>query len=66
MDRYEICCIGKRRGEHPKHLIATLTDSRREVGDKADFLTRATAEIVRMAELNNRPEQDPQRSPRHV
>jgi hypothetical protein len=29
MDRYEICCNGKGRGEHPERLIATLTDNRR-------------------------------------
>jgi hypothetical protein len=61
MARFElkVGCVGKHRGEHPLYLIATLTDSRRDVRDKADFLARATADIAKLAEQNNRPEQDP-------
>jgi len=56
--RIEICCVGKGRGEHPERLIATLTDNRRDVGDKAEFVTRAAAGIAELAELNDRSEQN--------
>jgi hypothetical protein len=46
--RIEIYCIGKGRGEHPQRLIATLTDSRHDVGDKAASVERSKANVARL------------------
>ena len=46
--RIEIYCTGKGRGEHPQRLIATLTDGRHDVGDKAASVERSKANIARL------------------
>lgn len=48
MRRIAVFCTGRGRGEHPQRHIGTITDSRREVGDKHQFVAAATANLLQL------------------